>query len=193
MLSQKQEAVLKFIGRCISEKGFPPTLREIAGELGLAVSTVQWRLKKLEEKGYLDRERGAARSMIPSQKSKGIPIAGRIAAGGPALAFEDIEGYLPASEYSGNISDLFALRVKGDSMTGAGILDGDIVVLRKQSTAQNGEIVAALLEDEATLKRLRKSNGGYVLQPENPKYKPIVGKEFQILGRVIKVIREYRA
>lgn len=192
MLSQKQEVVLKVVSRCISEKGFPPTLREIAAELDLSVATVQWHLKKLEEKGYLDRERGSARSMIPSQKTKGIPIAGRIAAGGPTLAFEDIQGYLPASEFSGNVNNLFALRVKGDSMTGAGILDGDVVVLRKQSTAQDGEIVAALLGEEATLKRLKKSNGGYVLQPENPKYKPIAGKEFQILGKVVKAVRTYK-
>ncbi len=192
MLSQKQEVVLKFIGRYIAKKGYPPTLREIASERGLSVSTVQWHLKKLEEKGCLDRERGAARSMIPSQKTKGIPIVGRIAAGGPALAFEDIQGYLPASEYSGNADNLFALRVKGDSMIGAGILDGDLVVLRKQSTAQDGEIVAALLEDEATLKRLKKFKGDYVLEPENLKYKPIVGKEFQILGKAVKVIRIYQ-
>ncbi|MBI2069928.1 MAG: transcriptional repressor LexA [Elusimicrobia bacterium] len=191
MLTQKQQTVLKFISRCIEGRGYSPTLREIAAELKLSVATVQWHLKKLKEKGYLDHQPGAARSLIPSQKAKGIPIAGRIAAGGPTLAFEDIQGYLPASEYSGNVNNLFALRVKGDSMTGAGILDGDIVVLRKQATAQDGEIVAALLEDEATLKRLKKSKNGYFLKPENPKYQPIANKDFQILGRVIKVIRAY--
>lgn len=192
MLSLKQKRVLDYINSCLEERGYPPTLREIAGGLHISVGTVQWHVKKLQEQGYLDREKGAARSLVPSQKAVGIPIVGRIAAGQPILAFQDIEGYLPVSEYSGNSRSLFALRVKGDSMVGAGILDGDIAILRQQQTARDGDIVAALLEDEATLKRLKKSKDGYILISENPKYKPIAERPFQILGKTVKVVRNYK-
>jgi repressor LexA len=192
MLGPKQKRVLDYINVCLEEQGYPPTIREIARNLSISIGTVQWYLKKLQELGHLDREAGTARSLVLSQKTKGIPIVGRIAAGQPILAVQDVEGYIPVSEYSGNASDLFALRVKGDSMIEAGILDGDIVILRQQQTAHNGDIVAALLEEETTLKRLRKTKNGYVLQSENPKYKSIVSKSFYILGKTIKVVRSYK-
>ena len=120
-----------------------------------------------------------------------VPIMGKVTAGFPIEAIEDIEGYVPVSESVRRGRELFALRIQGDSMINAGILDGDIVVVNREQTAENGEIVVALIEDEATVKRFYKENGHFRLQPENPSYEPIIVPECSILGRVIEVIRYY--
>ena len=120
-----------------------------------------------------------------------VPIMGRVTAGMPILAVEDIEGYVPVSEDVRRGRELFALRIEGESMINAGILDGDIVIVCKTETADNGEIVVALIDDEATVKRFYKENGHYRLQPENPDFEPIIVPECSILGKVVEVIRYY--
>lgn len=191
MSTEKQTRILDFIQHCGTERGYPPTIREIGKKFALSIGTIQWYLQKLEDAGHLRRIEGSARALVLSRKAESVPIIGRIQAGVPNLAFEDIEGYIDLDSQLRKRGDLFALRVKGDSMLGAGILEGDIVVVRKQSSAESGDIVAALLEDEVTLKRLKKTNGKYMLVPENTKYKPIAGKDSRILGKVIKVMRDY--
>ncbi|MBI4655599.1 MAG: transcriptional repressor LexA [Elusimicrobia bacterium] len=191
MITEKQARILNFIQESASKNGYPPTIREICKKFSLSIGTIQWYLKKLEQDGHLRRAQGSARGLTTSRKAEGVPIVGKINAGQPNLAFEEIQGYVDPGGNLNNLGDLFALRVKGDSMTGAGILENDIVVVRKQASAENNDIVAALLEDEVTLKRLKKTNGHYALVPENAKYKPITGTDFRILGKVIKVLRDY--
>ena len=174
-LSKKQKQVLDCIISSIRERGYPPSVREIGRELGLSSpSTVNSHLDSLEELGYIRREAGKSRSIRLTERCtvpEGIPILGTVAAGRPILAVENPEGYVTYTpEGSG---DYFALRIKGDSMIRAGIMDGDLVVVRSQQTAENGEIVIALLEEEATCKRLSRSGGRVTLLPENEAYSPI--------------------
>ncbi len=192
-LSKKQKQVLDCIISSIRERGYPPSVREIGRELGLSSpSTVNSHLDSLEELGYIRREAGKSRSIRLTERCtvpEGIPILGTVAAGRPILAVENPEGYVTYTpEGSG---DYFALRIKGDSMIRAGIMDGDLVVVRSQQTAENGEIVIALLEEEATCKRLSRSGGRVTLLPENEAYSPIDGTGARILGRVSAVIRTY--
>lgn len=192
-LSKKQKQVLDCIISSIRERGYPPSVREIGRELGLSSpSTVNSHLDSLEELGYIRREAGKSRSIRLTERCtapEGIPILGTVAAGRPILAVENPEGYVTYTpEGSG---EYFALRIKGDSMIRAGIMDGDLVVVRSQQQAENGEIVIALLEEEATCKRLSRSGGKVMLLPENDAYAPIDGTGAQILGRVSAVIRTY--
>lgn len=191
-LTAKQKRILDYISKSTQDHGYPPTIRELVKQFSLSIGTIQWYLRKLEEQGYLSRKEGMARAIVPSPKRSSIPIVGRIQAGGPALAFHEIEGHIPPSDDLRNTETLFALRVRGDSMVNAGILEGDIAILRQQEYASDGDIVAALLDDETTLKRLKRINGHYALKPENPKYKPITGQEFKIMGKLLKVIRDYK-
>ena len=189
--STKQEEILAFLRQFTGENGYAPSVREICTAVGLrSTASVHYHLSELKRRGLIDMGENKNRTISLPQapvRSRRIPVLGVVTAGLPILAVENVEGYLP---WDGD-EDCFALRVRGDSMVGAGILDGDKVVIRPQSTADNGEIVVALLGDEATVKRLRRAADGVWLLPENPAYEPIDGREAAILGKVKAVIREY--
>lgn len=192
-LSDRQSEILSFIARHCSENGYPPTVREIGTAVGLASpSTVHGHLAKLERRGYLRRDPTKPRAMLLSDSgsptharhSGMLPLLGAVAAGVPRLAEEDVEDWVRAP-FAGD----FILRVTGDSMRDAGILDGDLVVVRRQETAADGEIVVARIEDEATVKRFFRDGRRVRLQPENPDFQPIVADEVHVLGRVVGVMR----
>ena len=190
-LTKSQQKVYDFL-RKEAGKGVPPSVREICAATGLrSTSTVHAHLKTLERLGYIHREAGLNRSIrieggTPSSQ---VPILGKVTAGVPILAVEDIEGYIPFPLKEGK--ELFALHVSGLSMKNAGILDGDYVVAEQASTADNGEIVVALIDDEATVKRLFREEGQVRLQPENPDFSPMYSDHVSILGKVIAVVRYY--
>ncbi len=178
-----------------SADGIPPSVREIGTAVGLrSTSSVQANLDALEEKGYITRDPMLKRSIrIVGQNDNitQVPIVGTVTAGAPILAVESIEGYFP---YTGNVSrdkPLFALHVRGESMIEAGILDGDLVIAEKTPYARNGDLVVAMVEDEATVKTFYKEDGYYRLQPENPSYMPIIVSDVSILGKVVAVMRYY--
>ena len=188
--SSKREEILHYVTQFVTENGYSPSVREICAAVGLAsTATVHYHLNALRDAGLIEMDDMKKRCItIPAaQRADRIPVVGVVTAGVPILAVENIEGYIPWEGEAG----CFALRVRGDSMVGAGILDGDKVVVRPQSTAGNGEIVVALLDDSATVKRFRKDKTGVWLLPENPAYQPIDGREASILGKVKAVIREY--
>ena len=191
-LGAKRTQILDFILKYSSENGFPPSIREICDAVGLkSPSTVHSHLKILKENGYLDdngsKKRGL--SLAKQSQSRQVPILGTVTAGAPILAYEEALGFI---SYDGGISgELFALKVRGDSMINAGILEGDIVVVKKTPSADNGQIVVALLGDEATVKRLKRQNGHVWLMPENEAYSPINGDEASLLGVVVALHREY--
>lgn len=188
--SNKREQILEFLTRFVNEHGYAPTVREICAAVGLqSTATVHYHLNALREDGLIsmDEMKKRAISLPDSHRADRIPIVGVVTAGVPILATENIEGYLPWDGEPG----CFVLRVRGDSMIGAGILDGDKVVVRPQPDAENGQIVVALLDDSATVKRLKKTGRDVWLMPENPSYEPIPGNEAKILGRVKALIREY--
>lgn len=197
-LTPKQQALCEFVRSYTKEQGYPPTIREIGAHLGLrSPSTVSFHLKKLREAGVLSLEEGKTRSItlaedaLPPQLQEGqVPLVGSVAAGSPILAEECIEDYI-AFDTGSHPEDFFALRVRGESMLGAGILPGDLVVVRIQPDANSGEIVVALFQDEATVKTLSKQNGEVWLLPENPDYQPIDGREARILGRVVGLVRHF--
>lgn len=178
-----------------SADGIPPSVREIGTAVGLkSTSSVLANLDALEEKGYITRDPMLKRSIrIVGQNDNitQVPIVGTVTAGAPILAVESIEGYFP---YTGSVSrdkPLFALHVRGESMIEAGILDGDLVIAEKTPYARNGDLVVALVEDEATVKTFYKEDGYYRLQPENPSYMPIIVSDVSILGKVVAVMRYY--
>ena len=178
-----------------STDGVPPSVREICAAVGLkSTSSVQAHLDALEQEGYISRDPMLKRSIRIVGQAENItqvPIVGTVTAGAPILAVESIEGYFP---YTGNVSrdkPLFALHVRRESMSEAGILDADLVIAEKTPFARNGEIVVALIEDEATVKTFYKENGYYRLQPENSTYEPIIVNDVSILGRVVAVMRYY--
>ena len=178
-----------------SADGIPPSVREIGTAVGLrSTSSVQANLDALEEKGYITRDPMLKRSIrIVGQNDNitQVPIVGTVTAGAPILAVESIEGYFP---YTGSVSrdkPLFDLHVRGESMIEAGILDGDLVIAEKTPYARNGDLVVALVEDEATVKTFYKEDGYYRLQPENPSYMPIIVSDVSILGKVVAVMRYY--
>lgn len=189
--SDKQEKILEFLNRYIEENGYPPAVREICAAVGLkSTATVSYHLGELKRQGRIQTESGKSRTISlasPPTRGNQIPILGLVTAGLPILAQENWEGTIP---WEGE-PNCFALRVRGDSMVGAGILSGDLVVVRPQSDAVNGEIVVALLGDEATVKRFHRDDSGVWLLPENPAYQPIDGREAQILGKVKALYREY--
>ncbi len=196
--SEKQLRILEFIRVFTKEKGYPPTVREIGAAVGLrSPSTVHAHLNKLRDFGLLQKEEHCTRSLTlagkeedePTEENR-VPILGRVTAGMPILAVEETEGYL-ATDLDASCGEYFALRIQGDSMIGAAILDGDYIVVRKQNFAQNGQIVVAVIDDEATCKRLVGRDGHVWLMPENPSYPPILGDECVILGVVVRVIRKY--
>ena len=188
--TDKQEKILEFLNSYIEENGYPPSVREICAAVGLkSTATVSYHLNELKRQGRIqgDSSKKRAISLPETQRVGRIPLVGVVTAGLPILAVENQEGTIP---WDGDQS-CFALRVRGDSMISAGILNGDKVVVRPQPDADNGEIVVALLGDEATVKRLHRDKDGIWLLPENPNYDPIDGREAQILGKVKAVIREY--
>ena len=188
--SNKREQILNFLTQFMNEHGYAPTVREICNAVGLqSTATVHYHLNALRDAGLIemDEMKKRAISLPDAQRADRIPVVGVVTAGVPILATENIEGYIPWDGERG----CYALRVRGDSMINAGILDGDKVVVRPQQTADNGEIVVALLDDSATVKRFRKVGATVWLMPENPAYDPIDGTEAQILGKVKAVIREY--
>jgi len=194
-LNSTQRRVYEFLLER-TQDGVPPSVREIGERVGLrSTSSVQANLDALEQKGFITRDAMHKRSIrIAGQKAQNVlqvPLLGTVTAGAPILAVEQIESYLP---YTGPVSrdkSLFALRVRGESMINAGILDGDIVYVEKTPVARNGDIVVALLEDEATVKTFYKENGHFRLQPENDFMDPIFCEEVIILGKVISLLRYY--
>lgn len=190
-LSPKERAILEYIIQR-SDNSVPPSVREICAALGYkSTSTAHKYLSMLEEKGYLKKESRKNRSIkLSGDSSVQVPLLGTVAAGQPILAVEQIEDYIPIkTNYSAK--DLFALRVQGESMISIGILPNDIIIARKTPVAANGEIVVAMVDDGATVKRFFKEDGRYRLQPENPTMEPIYADEVSILGKVISVFRSY--
>lgn len=193
-LSKSQQKVYDYLVEC-SDEGRVPSVREICDATGLkSTSTIHLHLKTLEQKGLIKREHGVNRCIQVvgrGEKSTNVPVLGRVAAGIPILAVEEIEDYVPVPESVRRGRELFALRVQGESMINAGILDGDIVVVHRTPVADNGDIVVALVEDSATVKRFYKEKGHFRLQPENDDFEPIIVDEVLLLGKVITLIRNY--
>lgn len=212
-LTDRQMVVLETIRLAIQERGYPPTMREIGEAVGLhSPSSVKHQLDTLERKGYIRRDprlpraleiieaasapggSGESQAAIPllgHEAAEGtlVPLVGRIAAGGPILADQSVEDVFTLPRQLVGDGELFMLRVSGDSMVDVAICDGDWVVVRRQHSAENGEIVAALLGDEATVKTLQRRDGHVWLLPANPAYSPIAGDEATVLGRVVSVLR----
>ena len=188
--TDKVPMILDFVNRFIQENGYAPSIREIGAAVGLrSTASVSYHLQQLREKGLLvsPDKKGSKRAIVTTQRPGHIPIVGVVTAGLPILAVENLEGSIA---WEGDPT-CFALRIKGDSMIGAGILDGDLVIVRPQPTANDGQIVIARIEDEATCKRLSHKNGQVWLLPENDAYSPIDGSEAELIGLVKAVIREY--
>lgn len=200
-LSQRQQEILAFIKHEIRRKGYPPSVREIGDAVGLmSSSTVHGHLQTLEDKGYIRRDPIKPRAIevldntheVSEKKVVQIPIVGRVTAGQPILAQENIEDTFPLPLQMVNDDNLFFLRVRGESMINAGILDGDLILVRQQNTANNGEIVVAMIGDEATVKRFFREKTLVRLQPENSMMEPIYSQDVTILGKVIGVFRFLR-
>ena len=214
-LTKMQQKVYDYIAKCVAEQGYPPSVREICAELNFkSPSTAHFHILNLEEKGYLEHSAGKGRAIrlkgapaaapaAPAAapgtvdfmeerdaRANRVPIVGNVAAGSPILAQECVEDYLTFDTGSRG-GEFFALRVRGESMLGVGILPDDLVVVRRQQTANNGEIVVALIGDEATVKTFKKQNGEIWLLPANPDYQPIDGRECEVLGKVVAVVRQY--
>ncbi len=209
--SERQLDLLRFTDTFTLQHGYPPSVRELGEGVGLNSScTVQRHLNALERAGFIRRQDRKSRTLELTESGKraiglmepesalldepnwlSVPLLGAIAAGSPILAEEHVEDHLRIEAGLLGGGAHFALRVQGDSMTGAGILEGDVVVIRQQASAENGELVAALLEDSATVKRFFRRNSHIELRPENPAYKPIVSTEAKVLGKVVLVLRSY--
>ena len=197
-LTTTERNVFEFIEEKINYDGFAPSVRDICAALDIrSTSTVHAIIQRLEEKGYIQKEQGKSRAIKIERKGEPdkmlrVPILGKVAAGMPITAIQTCEGYVdyPASMSRGQ-SNLFALRVEGESMIKAGILNGDIVIVEQRQYADNGEIVVAMIDDEATVKRFFKEEGRYRLQPENSEMEPIYTDEVSILGKVVALARYY--
>jgi len=207
-LTARQRKILDFISVATADRGYPPSMREIGEAVGLTSSgSVDYQLKILGEKGFITRDANRARALevvspatagTPEHLAEGdlmptaayVPLVGQIAAGGPILAEQSVEEIFPLPKSLVGEGQLFMLTVKGDSMIDAAICDGDFVVVRQQATCENGDIVAALLDDEATVKTFKKRDGHVWLMPHNPAYEPILGDHAQIMGKVVSVLRK---
>ncbi len=184
--------ILEFVRRYIEEHGFAPSVREIGSSVGIkSTKAVKYHLDILVNEGLLQRTNRQARTLRTSHQPDALPLLGRIAAGTPLLAVENVEAQISLNQFR----DCFLLRVKGNSMSGAGILDGDMVMIRPQSAARDGEIIAALLDNEATVKRFRQTRQSIVLEPANPDFEPIVVDttrcDFRVIGVVAGLLRNY--
>ena len=184
----------------MDDKGYAPSVRDIQNALGIkSTATVHSYLNKLEDKGYIQKEQGKSRTLrlgsdtpTPSQGTVRVPVVGQVAAGLPILAEQNYDGYVDFCPQRGlSRAELFALRIKGESMIEAGIMNGDYVIVSRTSYVENGDIAVLLLDDEATVKTFYRENGAFRLQPENHTMKPIITKEVYILGKVIANIRYY--
>ena len=209
-LTPRQRAILDMIRTTMDERGYPPSVREIGNGVGLtSPSSVSYQLGVLEKLGYLRRDPNRPRALVVSdapltddqvtaasalesrdQSAAHVPMLGRIAAGGPILAEQSVEEIFPLPRDLVGEGELFMLKVVGDSMIDAAICDGDWVVVRSQPNAENGDIVAALLDDEATVKTFKKRDGHVWLMPHNPAYAPILGDHARVLGKVVTVLRK---
>ncbi len=201
-LTKRQQEIFDFIKRYSARYGYPPTVRDIGKAVGLASSsTVHAHLANLEKAGLLRRDPSKPRAIemldkaVDSVKSivrpGGLPLFGQVAAGSPILAEENIEEYVDVPGAAGGEDGEYVLRIRGESMTGAGILEGDLVVVRPQETARNGEIVVALVGEEATVKRFFQEDDHVRLQPENTAMQPIRSKDVRVLGRVVGLLRTF--
>jgi len=201
-LTKKQKKILEYIEKHTNDNSYPPTFKEIASKFDITVGTVQDHISALQKKGYLDRKPDTARGFKLIRGTDGsemkdkpdydyIPLYGSVAAGEPIFADNNIQGYISLEKNRKGHKLHFALKVKGDSMRDAGIYDGDIVIVRKQDTANDGEIVIALLDDEATVKTLRNPRIKAYLEAANSRYKAIINRPFQIIGKVIEMRRQY--
>ena len=196
-LTKRQQEIFEFVRRYVGEHGYPPTVRDIGKAIGLtSSSTVHAHLANLEKLGLLKRDPTKPRALevlVDKARSAvspgGLPLVGQVAAGSPVLADENIEEYVPVPGIAGGDEGEFVLKIKGDSMVNAGILEGDHVIVRKQDTAKNGEIVVALVGDEATVKRFFREQEHVRLQPENETMEPILTRDVKLLGRVVGVCR----
>ena len=196
-MTKRQQEIFDFVKRYVGEHGYPPTVRDIGKAIGLASSsTVHAHLANLEKLGVLRRDPTKPRAIeVLKDKARevvapvGLPVVGQVAAGQPVLADENIEEYVPVPGIAGGDDGEFVLRVKGDSMKDAGILEGDFVIVRRQETAGDGEIVVALVGEEATVKRFFREDDHVRLQPENETMEPIRTREAQVLGRVVGLCR----
>lgn len=200
-LKPREQEVYDYICQVLRRSGFAPTVREIQDALGIkSTCTVHSYLDRLEQKGYIKKSPGKSRTIRTSEvesqvrsETVHIPLVGQVAAGTPILAVENIERHIDF-QFTGrayNPSELYALRVKGNSMINVGIHSGDIIIVKKQSHAENGQIVVALIEDEATVKTFYRENGRFRLQPENDTMQPIIVKELMVLGRVVACIKYF--
>lgn len=197
-ITAKQQEILEYIKETILKKGYPPTVREICEAVHLkSTSSVHSHLETLERNGYIRRDPTKPRAMeilddnfaITRREMVQVPLVGTVAAGQPILAEENIEDYFPVPAEMMPNNQTFMLRIKGDSMVNAGIFDGDRVIVEQTSVASNGDIVVALIEDSATVKRFYKEDGHYRLQPENDAMDPIIVSDLDILGKVIALFR----
>lgn len=187
--SNKAELIIEYVNQFIQENGYSPSVREIGAAVGLrSTASVSYHLQVLQNQGLLQAPgaKGRKRALVTGARLGQIPVVGVVTAGMPILAVENQEGSMPWNDPS-----CFALRVRGDSMINAGILSGDKVVVRPQPNADDGQIVVARIQDEATVKRLRRRNGQVWLMPENDNYDPIDGRDAEIIGIVKAVVREY--
>ncbi len=202
-LTARQQEILDYIKKEVQKKGYPPSVREIGEAVGLSSSSsVHAHLEKLEEMGYLRRDPTKPRAIevlsddSPIGPFEGVrdlqyvPIVGAVTAGTPILAEQNIQEYFPLPKDFSRAEEVFMLKVRGDSMIDAGIFDGDMVIVNKEPTAKNGDIIVALLGEEATVKRFYKETTQVRLQPENDKYEPILSADVQILGKVVGLIRK---
>lgn len=199
-ITEKQTEILEYIKKEILAKGYPPTVRDICTAVSLkSTSSVHAHLETLEKNGYIRRDPTKPRAIeiiddnfsLTRREMVNVPMIGRVAAGEPILATQNIENYFPIpAEFMPN-GEVFMLRIKGDSMINAGILDGDWIVVEKRNTARNGEIVVALVDDSATVKTFYKENGHIRLQPENDNLDPIIVPDCTIMGKVISLYRQF--
>ena len=194
---QNQQKILDFIRSEIETKGYPPSVREICAAVGLrSTSSVHMHLTQLEKQGVIRRDATKPRALelldSPLSRGRSVPLVGKVTAGQPILAIENIEDYLIIpNDLAAQEEDLFALRVQGESMIEAGILDGDIVVVHSQEQAENGDIVVALIDDEATLKRIFYEDGHVRLQPENHAMTPIIVDHADVRGKLVALVRRF--
>lgn len=197
-LTKKEKLVFDYLVKAINENGYAPSVRDIGAELGIkSTSSVHLYLHNLESKGFIEQDAGKKRTLricAPYARAFGkVPLLGAITAGSPILAVENFEGYveLPWNSAKYSADELFALKVRGESMIDAGILDGDIVIVKKESYADNGKIVVALIDDEATVKTFYREEGHFRLQPENRSMGPIIADDVAVLGIVVASFRQY--
>ncbi len=200
-LTERERAIFDYIKKTIRSEGYAPSVRDICNALNMkSTSTVHTYLARLEEKGLIQKDAGKSRALrVDNGTSSGtstlrVPILGKVAAGMPILAVENYEGYIDFPRPSSNLSsnDVFALKVQGESMIEVGIMDGDIIVVEKCNTARDGDIIVALVEDEATVKTFYREDKRFRLQPENSEMEPIYVDELIVLGKVVASMRFYR-